>query len=154
ALAQQFHAAARSELKKALAINRGNVRVVRILARIEMAEGNIIEALKTLQKVHQYAEAYAAEASTVMLECTEHSRANPEALRMLENTPGAEHGSRQLLSRVAVVRKEKGNAAALRVLQQSLAAYPSLGVLARLLGAAAREATDQQDVLQQSAFVV
>lgn len=154
ALAQQDRAAARSELKKALAINRGNVRVYLTLARIDMAEGHIIDALKTLQKVQQYDDAYAGEASAVMLECIEHSHADPDALRLLENSPGAEQGSRQLLARVAVVRKEKGNAAALRVLQQSLAAYPSLGVLARLLEAAAKEATEQQDVLQQSAFVV
>ncbi|HEY0962631.1 MAG TPA: tetratricopeptide repeat protein [Pseudomonadales bacterium] len=155
ALAQQDRAAARVELKKALAINRSNVRVYLMLARIEMAEGHVLDALKTLQKVQQYDEAYAGEASAVMLECIEHSHADPEALRLLESSPGAAgHGSRQLLARVALVRKEKGNAAALRVLQQSLAAYPSLGVLARLLEAAAKEASEQQDVLQQSAFVV
>ena len=59
-----------------------------------------------------------------------------------------------MLALVAVFRKEKGNAAALRLLQQSLSAFPSLGVLARLLEAAAKEAVEQQEVLQQSAFVV
>ncbi|MGV3592685.1 MAG: tetratricopeptide repeat protein [Gammaproteobacteria bacterium] len=154
ALAQNDRAAARSELRKALAINRSNVRVYLMLARIEMAEGHVLEALKTLQKVQQYDEAYAGEASAVMLECIEQSHADPEAMRLLENSPGAANGSRQLLARVALVRKEKGNAAALRVLQQSLAAYPSLGVLARLLETAAKEASEQQDVLQQGAFVV
>src|SRR5690606_18898509 len=68
--------------------------------------------------------------------------------------PGAESGSRQLLARVAVMRQEKGNAAALRLLQQSLAAYPSLGVLASYLDTAAKEGVDLQGVLQQSAFVL
>jgi lipopolysaccharide biosynthesis regulator YciM len=154
ALAQNDRATARNELREALAINRANVRVYLILARIEMAEGHLLDALKTLQKVQQYDEAYAGEASAVMLECIEQAGADPDALRLLESGPGATKGSRQLLARVAVIRKEKGNAAALRMLQQSLAAYPSLGVLARLLEAAAKEATEQQDVLQQSAFVV
>lgn len=154
ALAQQNRVAARSELKKALAINRGNVRVYLMLARIEMAEGHVLDALKTLQKVQQYDESFAGEASAAMLECIEKAGADSEALRLLEDSPGAEGGSRQLLARVAVVRKDKGNAAALRLLQQSLAAYPSLGVLARLLDTAAKEAVDQQEVLQQSAFVL
>lgn len=154
ALAQNDRAGARAELKKALAINRSNVRVYLMLARIEMMEGRVLDALKTLQKVQQYDEAYAGEASAAMLECIEQAGADPEALRLLEGSPGADHGSRHLLARVAVARREKGNAAALRLLQQSLAAYPSLGVLARLLETAAKESTDQQDVLQQSAFVV
>lgn len=154
ALAQQDRTAARNELKKAIAINRSNVRIYLVLARIEMADGNVHEALKTLQKVQQFDEAYAGEASAAMLECIEHAGADPEALRLLEGSPGAEPGSRQLLAKVAVARKEKGNAAALRLLQESLAAYPSLGVLARLLDTAAKEAGQQQGVLQQSAFVL
>ena len=154
ALAQNDRTTARNELKKAMAINRSNVRVYLMLARIDMAEGHVLDALKTLQKVQQYDEAYAGEASAAMLECIDHAGADPEALRLLEGIPGSEAGSRQLLARVAVVRKEKGNAAALRLLQQSLSAFPSLGVLARLLEAAAKEAVEQQEVLQQSAFVV
>lgn len=154
ALAQQDRAAARRELKKALSINRGNVRVYLLLARIEMAEGNVLEALKTLQKIQQYDEAYAGEASAAMLECIEKAGADPEALRLLESMPGNDAGSRHLLARVAVLRNEKGNAAALRLLQQSLAAYPSLGMLARLLDTAAKEASEQQDVLQQGAFIL
>ncbi len=153
-LAQHDRAAARAELKKALAINRSNVRVYLLLARIDMAEGEIIDALKTLQKVQQYDSAYAGEASALMLECIEKAGADPETLRLLEAAPGGDAGSRQLLARVAVLRREKGNAAALKLLQQSLVAYPSLGVLARLLEAAAKEATDQQEVLQQSAFIL
>jgi lipopolysaccharide biosynthesis regulator YciM len=151
ALAQHDRAAARNELKKALAINRSNVRIYLLLARIDMAEGQILDALRNLQKVQQYDEAYAGEAAALMLECIEKAGADPEALRLLEGSPGGEAGSRQVLARVAVVRHEKGNAAALRLLQQSLAAYPSLGVLARLLDAAAKEATEQKDILQQSA---
>src|SRR5690606_3056694 len=133
ALAQHDRAAARMELKKALAINRSNVRVYLLLARIEMMEGHVLDALKTLQKVQQYDSAYAGEASAAMLDCIEQAGADPEALRLLEGIPGTGSGSRRLLARVAVVRKDKGNAAALRLLQQSLAAYPSLGMLARLL---------------------
>ncbi len=154
AFAQNDRAAARNELKKAAAIHRGNVRIYLLLARIELAEGNTLDALRTLQKVQQYDEAYAGEASAAMLECIEKAGTDPQALRLLDEILGAEPGSRQLLARVAVTSREKGNTAALRLLQQSLAAYPSLGVLARLLDTAAREAGQQQDVLQQSAFVL
>ncbi len=154
ALEHNDRAAARNELKKAIAINRNNVRIYLLLARIELAEGNSVDALRTLQKVQQYDEAYAGEASAAMLECIENAAADPQALRVLDEILGTEPGSRQLLARVAVVRREKGNTAALRLLQQSLAAYPSLGVLARLLDTAAKEAGEQQAVLQQSAFVL
>lgn len=154
ALAQHDLVSARNELKKALAINRSNVRIYLLLARIEVAEGSVLEALKTLQKVQQYDEAYAGEASAAMLACIDQTGADPEALRLLEGSLGSDTGSRQLLARVAVVRKEKGNATALKLLQQSLAAYPSLGMLSRFLDIAAKEATVQQDVLQQSAFIL
>lgn len=154
ALAQNDRDAARNELKKAVTINRNNVRIYLLLSRIEMLEGHGLDAIKTLQKVAQYDNTYAGEASVAMLACMSEAGNEDEVAQLLEASLKAEPGSRQLLARVAVISRLQGNAAALRMLQESLTTYPSLGVLAKLLRIAARESGEQQGVLQQGAAIL
>jgi lipopolysaccharide biosynthesis regulator YciM len=154
ALAQNDHETARDELKKAIGINRSNVRIYLLLARIEMMEGQFVDAIRTLQKVQQYDETYAGEASAVMLECMEKAGEDTQVSHLLGEVLESETGSRQLLTRVAAITRQKGDAAALQSLRTSLTMHPSLGILARLLSTAAKEPGDQQHVLQQSAAVL
>jgi lipopolysaccharide biosynthesis regulator YciM len=107
--------------------------------------------MRVLQKVQQYDETYAGEASAAMLECMEQAGDDPQVTRLLEEILESETGSRQVLVKVAATARQKGNTAALQALQASLATHPSLGVLARMLSTAASEPGDRQQVLQQGA---
>ncbi len=154
ALAQNDHATARQELKNAVSVNRNNVRVYMLMARIEMAEGHCMDAMKTLQKIQQYDGAYAGEASAAMLKCVREASEDPGLAALLLDSLESDSGSRQLLAQAALVSRQHGNVAALQLLQRGLVANPSLGVLARLLSIAAVENGELQGVLQQSAAIL
>ncbi|MEY4642971.1 MAG: hypothetical protein RLZZ227_2965 [Pseudomonadota bacterium] len=151
ALSQNDRVAAREELKKAAAINRSNVRIYLLLVRIEMAEEQFVEAMRVLQKIQQYDETYAGEASAAMLECMERAGDDAQVTRLLDEILASETGSRQVLVKIAAIARQEGTAAAMQALQASLASHPSLGVLARVLSTAASEPGDKQQILQQSA---
>ncbi len=154
ALARADQDAARSELKKAAAIRRSNVRMYLLQARIEMGSGQGAEAVKTLQKVLQYDPSYAGEACAAMLECFKEQGQDVQVTALLEDALAPDAGSRQLLARAAIVASQRGNPAGLQLLQQGLEAHPSLGVLARTLSIAAGESGDQKGVLRQSAAIL
>jgi lipopolysaccharide biosynthesis regulator YciM len=154
ALNQQDSAAAREHLKKAGAITRSNVRIYLLLGKIEALKGDFREAVKALEKVQQYDGDFAGEACSSLLEYMQKAGQERQLVKLLEEVPRMEPGSRQLLALAEVVKSREGDDAALRLLQQQLQSHPSLAVLAQTLAYAVTRNPEQGSVLRQGAQVL
>lgn len=147
ALKQGNAVAAQDELRPALALFKGNIRVYLLLARLETAAGNHRDALTLLYKAIQVEPAFYTEVLPTLRETLSlagsgsNAGVAPELARELDSD-GAFH--------IELARQKQvseGAAVAIQYLLQALVKTPSLGLLRELLDLAASERVMQDKAL-------
>lgn len=139
ALNQGNALAAQEELRHALGLFKGNIRVYLLLARLETAEGNHQDALVLLYKAIQVEPAFFAEVLPALRETLDLAGTGSDAWQTPELVRELEHDSDFHIELAGQKLRQEGGAAAMQYLLQAMATAPSLALLRHVLELAGSE---------------
>jgi lipopolysaccharide biosynthesis regulator YciM len=153
-LKRNSSAAARDELKKALNLFKGNIRVYMLLARIEFHSGNPNEAVAALQKALQIDPVFFGDIYPELRKYLISTGRDEQNLILPELEEELGEDSSYLVERGLQKLKYEGAEAALRYFLVSLQLAPSLVLLERTMRLAATSDKMQEEVLDAGLTVL
>lgn len=154
ALQQKDEAVARDELRQALNLFKGNIRVYLLLARLEEAAGNLEEARSLLCKAIQIDPVFLADVLPQLHRILGMAGATSEAWWSADMAKELDGDSDFHIESGRLKLGTEGAAAAIRHLLDGLQRAPSLALLRESVELAAKEKVMQDDVLEAGAEVL
>jgi lipopolysaccharide biosynthesis regulator YciM len=148
ALRQKDTAAAREELRQALHLFKGNIRVYLLLAQLETAEDSHQEALTLLAKAMQVAPEFFGDVLPALRRALDFAGMGEEAWLTVELVREFENDSNFHIEIARQKLQSEKASVAMQYLLQALGQAPSLALLRQILSLAASEGVMQDEALK------
>lgn len=142
-LDQEEDSKAKTQLKRAFTFDKGNIRALSLLAKIEQRQGNFKTAIKQLLRIHSSSPEFVGLLLEPLSECYQQLGTMQDFEKLLRSILSEGSNNNVMLALAELIKKDSGNEAAASFLNTYLAEQPSLEGLLELLGLQIADVDDE-----------
>ena len=133
-LEQEEDSRAKTQLKRALSFDKGNIRALFLLAKIEQRQGKFKTAIKQLLRIRSSSPEFMGLLLDPLSECYQQLGTPQDFEKLLRSILAEDSNIKVVLALAELIKKDAGNEAAANFLNGYLAEHPSLEGLLELFG--------------------